>query len=100
MTLDNIKTLLDIDLQDTSKDAKLSLYITKATRSVLTYCNITELPTELESVVEDIVIIKYNRSGSEGLKSESVGPLTSNFDDIISGTIKVELDNYKKIKVI
>jgi hypothetical protein len=48
---------------------------------VLDYCQKDDLPSGLEGVVEDLTVIRYRKMGSEGVKSESVGPLGTTYED-------------------
>ena len=71
----NVKTVLDI--QDVAQDAVLDILIRNVQNHLKGMLkrvnkNITEIPEELTYVVEEIVIRRYNRIGSEGMKSESV----------------------------
>ena len=77
--LDDIKTLLDIELSDTSKDAKLSIFISRCTNFVKDKTNQTELNDALKDAVMELVLIKYNRSGDEGKTGAVVGPLRDEF---------------------
>ncbi|WP_333861748.1 phage head-tail connector protein [Clostridium sp.] len=52
--LENIKDVLEII--DNSKDKLINRYISKVTQKVLNYCNLKELPIELQGFVEDKVI--------------------------------------------
>ena len=68
MLLNKIKTLLCVTDND-----ELIHEITELTKSkILNYINETELPNELEFVLIELAIQRYNRIGSEGIASESV----------------------------
>ena len=64
-----IKTYLGIN--DTLQDELLTQIIADVTKRVNGYVSVDALPTQLEWVVQELVIIRYNRVGSEGLQSES-----------------------------
>lgn len=64
-----VKTYLGID--DNLQDALLQQMIDDYTRRVNNYISAETLPTELQWVVRELTIIRYNRIGSEGMQSES-----------------------------
>ena len=83
MLLNRIKTLLGITDND-----ELIYEITELTKSkILNYINETELPNELEFVLVELAIQRYNRIGSEGIASESVDGKSVSYDD--------DFENYK-----
>ena len=83
MLLNRIKTLLGVTDND-----ELIYEITELTKSkILNYINETELPNELEFVLVELAIQRYNRIGSEGISSESVDGKSVSYDD--------DFENYK-----
>lgn len=97
--LDNIKTLLGIDLLDTSKDTLLNLLIDRATEFVKDYCNIDDT-TGLETIIEELVILRYNKLSYEGKKGESLGSYSVTFEDDIPVDVKKRLNRYRKVRWI
>lgn len=91
----NIKTVLNI--QDTLQDAVLDVLI-KNVRSLLlgklrkVNKSIKTIPDELEYIIEEITLRRFNRIGSEGMKSESVEGHKIDFYDLDK-----ELDPYMDI---
>ncbi len=82
---DNVKVVLDI--QDGKQDAVLDILIRNVSshlKSRMRKVNksITEIPEELNYIIEEIVIRRYNRIGSEGMKSESVEGHKIDFYDL------------------
>ena len=83
MLLNRIKTLLGIPDND-----ELIYEITELTKSkILNYINEVELPLELEFVLVELTIQRYNRIGSEGIASESVDGKSVSYEDVF--------ENYK-----
>jgi hypothetical protein len=95
-----VKILLGIDVNDTSQDNVLNLYLSRATNFVLNYCNLEEIPVGLDSVVEDIAILKYRLKGVEGIKSEGKGSLSESYIDSLPLDIIRELNRYRRIEFI
>ena len=89
MLLNRMKVMLGIN-----DNEELLLEILDITKSkILNYINEAELPFELEFVLIELAIQRYNRVGSEGVVSESVdGSTTSYKDDFES--YKQYLDDY------
>lgn len=70
-TLNNVKTRLSIT--DDLQDELLTLLINDAEKHLKLLIDRKEIPDELDFIVENIVVIKFNRQGSEGFKSETIG---------------------------
>ena len=89
MLLNRIKTLLGIPDND-----ELIYEITELTKSkILNYINEVELPLELEFILVELTIQRYNRIGSEGIASESVDGKSVSYEDIFEN-YKPYLDDY------
>ena len=89
MLLNRIKTLLNIEGNEI-----LICEIVNITESkILNYINATEMPKELEFVLIELVIQRFNRIGSEGVSSEVVDGKSIHYDDDFTG-YKHYLDDY------
>lgn len=78
MDLMNIKILLNLQ-DDDSKDNILTILCTNAMQTLCVYLGITSLPRELNFVAEQLVIIRYNRLGSEGIQTEKIDVLSTTY---------------------
>ena len=87
--LNNLKTFLDIDENNTSIDAKLKLIISDATSRLKILLGGIEPPEELDYIIRGVAIKRFNRIGSEGLSSHTVEGETQSFYD------KSDFDEYK-----
>jgi hypothetical protein len=97
-SLENVKILLGIT--DNSKDNMLNLYLSRATSFVKNYCNIDEIPVELDEVIEDIAVYRYRMNGVENLQSESKGSLSETYRDSLPDDIIAQLNRYRRVKVV
>ena len=89
MLLNRIKTLLNIEGNE-----ELILEIVNITESkILNYINASEMPQELEFVLIELAIQRFNRIGSEGIASESIDGKSVSYDDDFVG-YKHYLDDY------
>lgn len=70
MSLQDVKTLLD--LQSDDKDNQLSLILSMAEKQLLARVDETEIPPALDYIVTEVAVMRFNRLGSEGMASESV----------------------------
>lgn len=70
--LDNLKALLGLTEEDISQDKKLQLILTAAKSRLKLLLGGIEPPEELNYIILDVAIIRFNRIGSEGLSSHSV----------------------------
>jgi hypothetical protein len=69
--LENLKMLLGLE-NDDSKDDLLSLIIKLVTARLKLLLGGLEPPEELEHIIVDVAVARFNRIGSEGLSSHSV----------------------------
>ena len=89
MLLNRIKTLLQINDND-----ELIYEIVEITKEkILNYINEKELPKELEFILIELSIERYNRIGSEGIASESVDGKNVSYEDNFE-SFKQYLDDY------
>ena len=89
MLLNRIKVLLGVS----ENDALVSEIIELTREKILNYINKSELPKELEFVLIELSIQRYNRIGSEGIASESVDGKSVSYEDDFE-TYKHYLDEY------
>lgn len=89
MDLTNIKILLG-KKNDNSEDEVLAILLTHSIQLVNAYLGVAEIPQSLQFIAEQITIKKYNKLGSEGIKTEKL--------DVISNTYSInDLTEYKSI---
>ena len=89
MLLNRIKTLLNIEGNE-----ELILEIVNITEAIiLNYINAIEMPGELEFVLIELSVQRFNRIGSEGIASESIDGKSVSYDDDFTG-YKHYLDDY------
>ena len=89
MLLNRIKVLLGVS----ENDDLVSEIIELTKEKILNYINKTELPKELEFVLIELSIQRYNRIGSEGIASESVDGKSVSYEDDFEA-YKHYLDEY------
>ena len=103
MLLNRMKVLLGIADNKllTDNNDELLMEILDITKSkILNYINSSELPKELEFVLIELAIQRYNKRGSEGIASESVDGRTTSYEDDFE-SYKQYLDDYiNKNKVV
>ena len=89
MLLNRMKVILGIN-----DNEELLLEILDITKSkILNYINEAELPLELEFVLIELAIQRYNRIGSEGVASESIDGKTTSYEDNFE-SYRQYLDDY------
>ena len=89
MLLNRVKILLGISENDELVNEIIELTKDK----ILNYINKAELPHELEFVLIELAIKRYNRIGSEGIASESVDGKSVSYEDDFE-SYKHYLDDY------
>lgn len=70
--LDSLKALLGLSEEDISQDKKLQLILNAAKSRLKLLLGGIEPPEELNYIILDVAIIRFNRIGSEGLSSHTV----------------------------
>lgn len=70
--LNDLKMLLGIAADDSTLDDKLKLIISTATARLKLLLGGIEPPEEMEHIIVEAAVIRYNRIGSEGLASHTV----------------------------
>ena len=89
MLLNRIKTLLQI--QDNDELIYEIVEITK--EKILNYINQEELPKELEFILIEMAVSRFNKIGSEGFSSESTDGKSISYEDDFE-MYKQYLDDY------
>ena len=84
LLLNRIKTLLQI--QDNDELIYEIIEITK--EKILNYINKEELPKELEFILVEMAVSRFNKIGSEGFSSESTDGKSISYED--------DFENYKQ----
>jgi hypothetical protein len=77
--LNNLKLLLGIT--DTDRDALLKLIISTATARLKLLLGGIDPPENMEHIILEVSIIRFNRIGSEGMASHSVEGESISFAD-------------------
>ena len=79
--LDNLKMMLGIEPVDTDLDIKLKLILTNTTARLKLLLGGIDPPDEMNHIILDVAIMRFNRIGSEGLTSHSVEGESLTFTD-------------------
>lgn len=81
--LSQLKTMLDISPDNTGLDAKLNILLENTTARLRNRLGGIEPPEDLEYIIVEVAIKRFNRIGSEGFSSQSVEgeSLSFNGDD-------------------
>ena len=97
--LNDLKTLLGIDLDDVGVNEKLNLILSVTTARLKVLLGGIEPPDSMNHIILEVAVIRFNRIGSEGLASHSVeGESLSFVDDDFKGfsdEIQAFLDTQK-----
>lgn len=95
--LTQIKLLLGIS--DNSKDELLQLLIKIAVDNVKSYCHIDSIPDDLNSCICKMVVVDYNKIGSEGLASENYSGAAFSYLPSYSTDIINQLKPYRRLRM-
>ena len=89
MLLNRIKTLLGI----TDNDELIYEIVEITKEKILNYINEKELPKELEFILIEMAVSRFNKIGSEGFTSESTDGKSISYEDDFE-MYKQYLDDY------
>lgn len=79
--LEQLKLMLGLTGElDTDTEARLEAIIEMVTQRLCILLSVEQLPTELEYIVVEVAIARYNRIGSEGTRSHTVQGESMNWD--------------------
>ena len=93
--LEDIKLLLGIS--DDSKDSLLNLLLQQSIDYAKTYTHRQDVSV-LISIIEQIVVYRYNRIGTEGLTSESYSGLSYHYTEDIPTELVKQLNKYRLLR--
>ena len=79
--LENLKLMLGIAANDTDLDVKLMLILSQTTARLKLLLGGIDPPDEMDHIILDVAIMRFNRIGSEGLSSHSAEGETLSFTD-------------------
>ncbi len=94
--LDRVKTIIGLEIDDTSKDAVLQVLLEQAANEFLQYTNRDEIPEKAINVIVDMAVVKYNLLGTEGLNSQSYSGMSETYEQYSSQLIKA-LNRYRRL---
>lgn len=97
--LERIKLLLN-RLND-EDDELLSLLMNICREEAYIYCNLSEYSTDLDNIVIEMVIERFNRIGSESTKSQSSSGVSAQyFDGVYSDKVYKMLNKHRKLRTL
>lgn len=88
--LENIKMLLGIQPDDTSKDVVINYWIDFYTKMVLDYCHLDALNPNLNTLIEQMVIEQMGGVGSAGNQSSEQSDISKGVKSITRGDYRIE----------
>ena len=96
--MDNIKILLGIT--DDTRDELIELLMEQCKIEVVSYCNLKEYDEKLNPILNQMVIEKFNRLGSEGLSSAASSGISETYIDGYSAFVVSLLNKNKKVRML
>ena len=98
--LNDLKLLLGLPLDDVSRDDLLSRIISMTTARLKLLLGGDEPPAEMDHIILDVSVIRFNRIGSEGMTGHTVEGESLSFATAIDdfGAFAEEIEEYKKQK--
>jgi len=97
MRINNLKMLLNI--KDDDNNELLELLLEKAESYIKMYTQRSKISDSFNNIILDIAVIFYNRLGSEGEISRSVGISQTFESEFIPKHIEKQLNRYRLVKI-
>lgn len=95
--LETLKLILDIGIDDERSISILNYYINKATQYFLNETNLEKVPIVAGDIIIDLVILMWNKRGSEGLSSENHSGISYTWMNDIPVELKRQIASYRVI---
>ena len=103
MLINTIKNLIGIAATDVDRDELIGEIINLTKSRLKSKLGNIDIPEELEYIVAEVSVIRYNRIGSEGLSSHSVEGESQSFTDddfkAYDGDIQTYLNSLTENKI-
>lgn len=96
--IDDAKILIGIT--GTSKDALLTLLKSQCETDFKDYCNRSTIPDSANGVILNMLLVQYNRLGSQGITNESYSSISQTFTEGYPDNIIKQLNHYRKLKLV
>lgn len=97
--LDKIKLLLN-KANDSTVDELIELLISLCKDEAYIYCNLPEYDKQLDYIVIQMVIERFNRIGSEGTTNQSTSGISTTYDSFYSEKVRKMLNKHRKVKTV
>lgn len=97
MILSRIKRIIDI--QDDASDDVLTVFIDMYSRAICLHTGTNQTPTELEFILIEAVCSRWQRRGSEGMKSEKIDVVTQQFTEEVLKEYMPYIEQWKSMNV-
>lgn len=78
----------------------LNLIADNCEQDALDYCNLTQIPPEMESVIFRMAQETINKIGAEGFQSESSGGNSVSYSTDYSDAVYKRLNKHKKMRLV
>lgn len=96
--LETLQLILDIDVDDKKSTSILNYYIQQATQYFLDTTNLTKLPNTAENIIISLVILYWNKQGSEGLNSQNNSGISYTWNNDIPIALKRQIISYRTLR--
>ncbi|MFP5111830.1 phage head-tail connector protein [Bacillaceae bacterium C204] len=97
--IEKARLVLDIPL-DVDYDSLLEYYFQNAVDFISDYCNLTEVPTTLFSVLTQMIVFQYRQKGVENIQSEGKGSLSESYLPEYPSNIMNRLSRHAQVKFL
>lgn len=95
MMLDTLQMILGVD---SSSTPLINYYIQKASQYFLDETNLEVVPTTANDILIDLVILYWNKKGSEGVNSESNSGISYTWSLDLPLPLKRQISSYRVLK--
>ena len=97
--IETIKILLG-ESANLFSDNQIEVYIQQAECDFMNCTKRSEIPAAAVSVINEMVVVKCNRQGTEGLQSQSFSGISDSFLDGYPINIINQINGFRKVKIL
>ena len=102
--LTRVKLYINIPLSDDSQDDLLKMLIEESLEEIAAYTNrdivaLQAMPVGRSAAVK-VAVVKYNRRGTEGMKSQSFAGSNESFIEGMTAEVRTQLNSLRRAKVL
>lgn len=95
-----LKSMLGIELSDTTRDELLDYLVDDAINEIITYCNLKSYDEKLNSIVIKMVLQNYNKVKIQGITSHSYSGVSESYTDGYTADVMAQMNKHRRVRFL